>query len=445
MARARSLSKFAVEPSANTVVLDEPTPSAENRAVYQPSARSPAEQPPGCGGVVMSFIKDSTLVHMIIVGTYLTVGLLINALQAVTFCLVRPISRRLYRKLNGYLIYSHWNPVTTLGLWWSNSKCRVYCQDEDTAKTFGKGHALMLMNHTYEVDFLYCWILFDMLGMLATSKAIVKKMLAYVPIFGWNCVFSDQIFLERNWEKDRETLPRKLDALLEYEDSMILTMFSEGTRFTPMKHRASVEFAKERGLPILKHHLLPRPKGFILCATHFQKNKVDYLYDVEICMPKNQPNKVGMMTVLQGRPIEADMYVRRFAFKDLPTDQEGLTSFLYRTYQEKDAIMEYYQTHDNKFPEGCVLMNLERPPSHMPVYLTLLGGFAGSFVYWTANAFWLSPSVLQMVAVSSIVGILYGSMSYLVGLTDSKKGSGYGTGASGEGIPENGEIKTKDQ
>lgn len=170
--------------------------------------------------------------------------------------------------------------VTSLALWWSESECRVWCQDEDTARTFGKGHAFMLMNHTYEVDFLYCWILFDMLGMLGSSKAIVKKMLAYVPVFGWNCVFGDQIFLERNWEKDRKTMPAKLDRLLKYEDTMILTMFSEGTRFTETKHQASVKFASERGLPILKHHLLPRPKGFILCAKHFQdKRKHGYGLD----------------------------------------------------------------------------------------------------------------------------------------------------------------------
>ena len=41
-------------------------------------------------------------------------------------------------------------------------------------------------------------------------------------------------------------------------------MFAEGTRYTPAKHAASVEFAQKTGLPALKHLLVPRTKGFVL-------------------------------------------------------------------------------------------------------------------------------------------------------------------------------------
>lgn len=162
-----------------------------------------------------------------------------------------------------------------------------------------------------------------------------------------------------------------------------------------------------------------------------------------MCMPKNQPNKISITSVLKGKPIIADMYVRRFAFKDIPRDDEGLTKFLYKVYQEKDAIMEYYQTHNNTFPEGmfwiiviinqvihvcedyerkciffcfaytifiipvclgCVKMPLGKAGHHIPLYLSILGGFAGSLIYWAANAFWFAPSVPQMVAVTSVVG-----------------------------------------
>jgi lysophosphatidic acid acyltransferase/lysophosphatidylinositol acyltransferase len=43
-------------------------------------------------------------------------------------------------------------------------------------------------------------------------------------------------------------------------------MFCEGTRFTKSKHETGIKIAKEKGLPILKHHLLPRTKGFSLLA-----------------------------------------------------------------------------------------------------------------------------------------------------------------------------------
>ena len=43
-------------------------------------------------------------------------------------------------------------------------------------------------------------------------------------------------------------------------------MFCEGTRFTKEKHEASMKIAREKGLRELKHHLLPRTKGFSLLA-----------------------------------------------------------------------------------------------------------------------------------------------------------------------------------
>jgi lysophosphatidic acid acyltransferase/lysophosphatidylinositol acyltransferase len=42
-------------------------------------------------------------------------------------------------------------------------------------------------------------------------------------------------------------------------------MFScEGTRFTEKKRLISMKIAREKGLPELKHHILPRTKGFTL-------------------------------------------------------------------------------------------------------------------------------------------------------------------------------------
>ena len=46
-----------------------------------------------------------------------------------------------------------------------------------------------------------------------------------------------------------------------------LLLFCEGTRFTEAKHKASMEVARKKGLPVLKHHLLPRTKGFVLSVN----------------------------------------------------------------------------------------------------------------------------------------------------------------------------------
>ena len=45
-----------------------------------------------------------------------------------------------------------------------------------------------------------------------------------------------------------------------------MTLFCEGTRFTETKHEESMKVAASKGLPLLKHHLLPRTKAFSLVA-----------------------------------------------------------------------------------------------------------------------------------------------------------------------------------
>lgn len=47
-------------------------------------------------------------------------------------------------------------------------------------------------------------------------------------------------------------------------------MFCEGTRFTKEKHEESMKVARQKGLLELKHHLLPRTKGFSLLARGAQ-------------------------------------------------------------------------------------------------------------------------------------------------------------------------------
>lgn len=64
---------------------------------------------------------------------------------------------------------------------------------------------------------------------------------------------------------------------------MQLLIFAEGTRFTKEKHEASLKFAKEKNLPLLKHHLTPRVKGFI-SAVPFMRGKDAAIYDVTLCV-----------------------------------------------------------------------------------------------------------------------------------------------------------------
>ena len=49
-----------------------------------------------------------------------------------------------------------------------------------------------------------------------------------------------------------------------------MAIFAEGTRFTEAKLQSSREYAQSKGLPELKHHLLPRPRGLSITLHQFK-------------------------------------------------------------------------------------------------------------------------------------------------------------------------------
>lgn len=65
-----------------------------------------------------------------------------------------------------------------------------------------------------------------------------------------------------------------------------LLLNAEGTRFTQKKHEASVKFARERGMTELKHHLIPRSKGFT-ASLPYLKEKCPCLLDIQLAFDPN--------------------------------------------------------------------------------------------------------------------------------------------------------------
>ena len=102
----------------------------------------------------------------------------------------------------------------------------------------------------------------------------MKKMFKYVPTIGWAWGHSDFIFLDRNWEKDKSTITKGMDTLVSYPSAVCLVLYAEGTRVTPEKLEASQKFARQKNLPILKYHLIPRSKGFVHIMKHLDTSKV---------------------------------------------------------------------------------------------------------------------------------------------------------------------------
>lgn len=56
--------------------------------------------------------------------------------------------------------------------WWSNTKLSVYIKKDEYEKYYGKEHGYLLMNHSYEIDWLMGWHFCDAIGVLGVSNIL---------------------------------------------------------------------------------------------------------------------------------------------------------------------------------------------------------------------------------------------------------------------------------
>jgi lysophosphatidic acid acyltransferase/lysophosphatidylinositol acyltransferase len=127
-------------------------------------------------------------------------GLVINLIQLLLWVCVRPGSKWLFQKLNYYLLYilwtrkcymflifllltfwcvklssggGHFAEIVFIGEWWSSSTCVILTDDETWSK-MGKEHAIVIMNHSFEVDWLMGWLVCEQSRLLAVSFVSLK-------------------------------------------------------------------------------------------------------------------------------------------------------------------------------------------------------------------------------------------------------------------------------
>ncbi|XP_075965357.1 1-acyl-sn-glycerol-3-phosphate acyltransferase gamma [Anarhichas minor] len=367
---------------------------------------------------LVACLKSLFILQLLMGFVFVVSGLIINFIQLLT-CILWPINRQLYRKINCRLAYSLWSQLVMLLEWWSGTECTLYT-DQATVDKFGKEHVITILNHNYEIDFLCGWTMCERFGILGSSKVLAKHELLKVPLIGWTWYFLEIVFCKRKWEEDRKTVFKGLSQLKDYPEYMWFLLYCEGTRFTEQKHQISMQVAESKGLPALKYHLLPRTKGF---TTTLQclKGTVTAVYDVTLNFKDNQtPTLLG---IVNGKKYKADLSVRRFPVEDIPADEKECAIWLHKLYQEKDALQEFYKK-EGKFP-GPTITTHRRP-------WTLL-----NFMFWATLllsplinfAYGVVVSGSPLLIIGFIIFLIIASMAIrrLIGVTEVKKtGSSYG-------------------
>lgn len=201
---------------------------------------------------LMSMIR--TVPAMVILGPALLLGNLIQMLSVV----VLPLSRRLFRLINRNVAAAWWGGCVHLARWLHGVKVVV------TGDALPEGENTVVMaNHQSMSDIPVILDVASRNGRLGDLKWYVKDVLKWVPGIGWGMVFLDCLFIKRDWTEDKDKIERVFRSIVSGNVPVWIVSFLEGTRIRPAKLQASQEFARTRQLPVLRHLLIPRTKGFV--------------------------------------------------------------------------------------------------------------------------------------------------------------------------------------
>ncbi|PSN36532.1 hypothetical protein C0J52_11514 [Blattella germanica] len=369
------------------------------------------------------WIKSSPILHLLFSIVFIISSLIINLIQAILYYGLRPISKHLYRKLYYYLCRSFCSQMVCLATWWASVDVNVYADEEEFKRYFGKEHACIIGNHHYDIDWLVTWIACDYVNILGNFKLYSKRSHKYIPTFGWNFFFGENIFVTTDKEKQKKDISYKLSNLLDYKDPIMLILMAEGTRFTTEKWLASRKFAEENSLPLMKHHLLPRTTGFTTSVPLFQ-GKIKAIYNTQLCFKRGI--RPTLRDILFGKKIEAFVYFERIPMEQVPTEEKACAEWLYKLYQKKDFLSNsFYETGDFFGRNGVKRVNgFHIPRTYFPLinqilWSVLILGFVMYGVYLLVN----TGSKIRITLLIGIISLFSRLVSKLIDVTDSNKGS----------------------
>lgn len=377
----------------------------------------------------LNILKRSRTLHLCMAITFFTSGIIVNFIQALFYFGLRPFNKTLYRKINWYLCYSVYSQLVCLAEWWSNVTLLLYIDKDDWEKYFGKEHGYCIMNHTYEIDWLMGWMACEKMTVLGNCKAYAKKVIQYLPVLGWGWKFAEFVFLERSYEKDKEIINKQIKELADHPDPIWLLLFPEGTRYTPKKHQISLEYARKNNLPELKHHLLPRTKGFV-ASLPSMRGKIPAIYDTLVAFKESDPVEPTMTNLVFGKPVTAHMYIKRVSLDEVPDTEAEQEKFLRDLFVKKDKMKEsFIQTDDFFKNSGEPRVEPWKTERRIWPLLNVVFWLISTLVpmlYYLVKLFF-SGEILYFSIGAGLLFSFYMLLQRTIRMSETKHGSTYGT------------------
>lgn len=208
-----------------------------------------------------------------------------------------------------------------------------------------KQRSMILLNHRTRLDWMFIWMLHSRFQILKQLKIVLKSDLKRVPGPGWAMQHAAYLFLDRDWEKDQQTMNSISGYYKSSQSPLSLLIFPEGTNLTSQTTKKSNDFAAKQtefNRPY-EYTLHPRTTGFTYLLKTMRKNDIlDSVDDVTIAYEGQIPkNEIELFKGCIPRAIH--FHVKRYNIKDLPTNDDDAGKWLQTIWDEKeDRLKEFY-------------------------------------------------------------------------------------------------------
>jgi len=265
--------------------------------------------------------------------------LFFNGLQMLSLVL-RPFSHEAFRRFNSWAAGTWWGLCVQLSEFFYGT--RLVLTGDDVPHD---DNAVIVLNHQSMTDIPVVLAVAHGKGRLGDLKWFVKDVVKYVPGIGWGMLFLDCLFIKRNWTEDRDYVLRVFEKVIRYSVPIWLVSFVEGTRVRPSKLAHSQKYARENNLMPPQHVLIPRTKGFV-ASVQSLRDYLDAVYDFTIGYVEGVPT---IWQWIRGDVQRVHVHVRRYAVDQLPREDEALSRWLLRIFEEKDQLLSRYY-ENGSFP-----------------------------------------------------------------------------------------------
>ena len=176
-------------------------------------------------------------------------------------------------------------------------------------------------------------------GVLHFLRLTIKKGVRNLPIAGWMLQLLRCVFIERKKESAMASLH---DACAEFDEApIILSLYPEGTRFSHEKLLRSQQFARERGLYVPKHTLVPRVTGFVE-LLEITRSRLHALYDATLVYIGPPGSNLNAWSVMSGRSFgcRVCLEIVRVDRERIPANRSMAEAYIRKSFYDKDEFLD---------------------------------------------------------------------------------------------------------